>query len=466
MSGDGRARLLKHVEACEVCAEHLRGARRFQAIVSRATGEPAVDESGAVQRVMVRNRLAQRRSRVQWGGIAVAAGVLLAVVLALQHNAEQRAALTKAPQAPAEKKPAVEPAPSELLAVTVTALRGQVQLIEPASPERLLSIDEAIHEHSVLQPAEHASVDLALGEVSSVHVGANSEVALDAIRSDRVALRLMRGEISNAVAKRAAGQSYEVLAAGHRVAVHGTLFAVRTGGPTGLAVRCDEGVVEIVAPDGKSVLLKAPASWNERIGAADAPVPPPLEITKPYAVQAGAVLSLPVLSGIEGWELGGQVYASDSGLKMRVPPGALELTALLGGGRREAVRVEVDAVGGQVTPKDLQFLKGPDEPTAPPAPETDIDASKVILEGKPALQRCYERSLKNESSGSQALRLSISIDPRGKVRKVEPAAQGEGAALPPELAQCIRTTVLGWHFPAPGGDGLTLEAPLRFQLRR
>jgi len=177
------------------------------------------------------------------------------------------------------------------------------------------------------------------------------------------------------------------------------------------------------------------------------------------------VLTLPALPGIESWELGGQAYAGGSGLRMRVPPGALELTAVLGGGRREIIHIEADAVGAQVTPKDLAFLQ-PEEPAEPAVPETEIDASKVILEGKPALQRCYERSLKNESSGAQALRLSISIDPHGRVRKVEPAAQGDAAKLPPELAQCIRTTVLTWHFPAPGGDGLTLTAPLRFQLRR
>jgi hypothetical protein len=90
----------------------------------------------------------------------------------------------------------------------------------------------------------------------------------------------------------------------------------------------------------------------------------------------------------------------------------------------------------------------------------------VILAGRPALQRCYERSLKNESSGSHALRLSISIDPRGRVRRVEPASQKPGVELPAELAQCIRTAVQSWHFPAPGGEGITLEAPLRLQLRR
>jgi hypothetical protein len=155
-------------------------------------------------------------------------------------------------------------------------------------------------------------------------------------------------------------------------------------------------------------------------------------------------------------------------MKMRVPPGALDLMALLGDGRREVVQIQVDGVGAQVEPADLPFLKTPEAPIATPTPgaEADIDASSVILAGRPALQRCYERSLKNESSGSQALRLSISIDPRGRVRKVEPASQKPGEALPPELAQCIRAAVLAWSFPAPGGDGLTLEAPLRFQLRR
>ena len=151
-----------------------------------------------------------------------------------------------------------------------------------------------------------------------------------------------------------------------------------------------------------------------------------------------------------------------------MPPGTVDLVALLQGGRQEIVHVQVDGIGVQVDPKDLSFLKAPDEhaAVAHPVPATDIDASKVILEGRPALQRCYEKSLKNESSGSQALRLSISIDPRGRVRKVEPASQKPGEPLPAELAQCIRLSVMSWQFPPPGGDGLQLEAPLRFQLRR
>lgn len=464
LSGEGRARLLKHVARCEICAEHLRGARRFHAIVSRATGQPVVDESGAVQRVMVRNRLAQRRARVQWGGLAVAAGVLIAVLIANRGSEDERVAAVK-PAPPPVQAPATAPAESALLTVTVTALRGDVKLLAPASAERALSIEDAVLEHGVLRTGAQASVDLALGEVANVHVGAESELALDAIRSDRVALRLTRGEVSNAVAKRAPAQSYEVLAAGHRVAVRGTLFAVRAGGLSGLAVRCDEGVVEIIMPNGESALLRAPASWNEHIGAADAARPAPLAVVAPYAVRGGAVLTLPRLPGMEVWEIGGAAYPADTELKMRVPPGVLELGARLGDGRREVIPIEVDAVGRQITPKDLPFVRVR-EPAAAQLPEVEIDASKVILEGRPALQRCYERSLKNESSGSQALRLSIAVDPRGRVRKVEPAAQNGSTELPAELARCIRTTVLSWRFPAPGGDGLTLEAPLRFQLRR
>lgn len=467
LSGAGRERLLRHVASCEVCAEHLRGARRFHALVSRATGQPTLDAGGTVQRVMVRNRLAQRRARVQWGGLAVAAGVFLALFLGIRD--EQRDASAK--RQPAPKAPVAAPqVASELLAVAVTALRGEVHVIEPAHPERLLGIDDPVREHSVLRVAERASVDLALGEAASVHLSAGSEVALDAVRSDHIALRLSRGVISNAVTKRAEGQSYEVLALGHRVAVRGTLFAVRAGGPGGLSVQCDEGMVEVIAPSGETTLLRAPATWNERVIAPAGTAPEPkLEVELPYARRDGPVLSLPAVDGLEGWQVGGQVYPGGGALRMRMPPGAHDLVALLGGDKRHVIKVEVDAIGAQVLPSDLPFAKAPEETAAPPPPAepaVDVDASSVILAGRPALQRCYERSLKNESSGSHALRLSISIDPRGRVRKVEPASQKPGVELPSELAQCIRTAVQSWHFPAPGGEGITLEAPLRFQLRR
>lgn len=465
LSGEGRARLLRHVERCEICAEQLRGARRFHELVSRATGVPSFDSESSVRRSVMRNRLAQRRTRIQWGGVLVAAGVLLAVLLATRHNEElharkRPAAVPKAPVA----APAVE---SNVLAIAVTALRGAVQLIEPSHHDRPLAMADSIGEHSVLRTGARASVDLALGDEAGVHLAADSEVALDAVRSDRVALRLTRGEISNAVTKRSAQQSYEVIAGGHRVAVRGTLFAVRAG-DGGVSVQCDEGVVEVLRPDGQTTLLTAPASWSERVGGFGVAAPAPkLEAIKPYAAKGSAVLTLPALPEIEAWEISGVVQPAGDLLKMRVPPGSLDMVALLGGGRREAVHLEVDGVGAQVTPEDLPFLKGP-EPvaTATPGAEVDIDASSVILAGRPALQRCYERSLKNESSGSHALRLSISIDPRGRVRKVEPASQKPGETLPAELDQCIRVAVMGWSFPAPGGDGLKLEAPLRFQLRR
>jgi hypothetical protein len=467
LSGEGRARLLRHVAGCEVCAEQLRGARRFHELVSRATGVPSFDSEHTVRSAVMRNRLVQRRTRIQWGGVLVAAGVLLAVVLATRHNKELQAGKqpSVAPQAPAAS-PVVE---SKLLAVAVTAVRGEIYVIEPARPERMLTIDDSVLEHSVLRSSARAALDLALGDEAAVHLAAQSEVALDAARSDRIALRLIRGELSNSVGKRSAQQSYEVIAAGHRVVVRGTLFAVRAGGDAGVTVQCDEGVVEVIAPDGKTTRLTAPASWREHVGGAAATAPAPmLEAIEPYAVRGGAVLTLPSAAGLEGWEIAGRARPASELLRMRVPPGAQDVVALLGGGRREVVHVEVDGIGAQIDPKDLAFLKAPEAAVASPVAraETEIDASSVILAGRPALQRCYERSLKNESSGSHALRLSISIDPRGRVKKVEPASQKPGEALPAELAQCIRLAVTSWQFPAPGGDGLQLEAPLRFQLRR
>jgi hypothetical protein len=191
-------------------------------------------------------------------------------------------------------------------------------------------------------------------------------------------------------------------------------------------------------------------------------------------VSASAWVSLPSpasVPGLTGWELGGQAHSA-ADLQMRVPAGQLELTALLSRDRREIVRVTVDPLGTRVAPGDLAFAR-PREPAESLLPGGEApgsvvgDASAVIRAGTPALQRCYERSLKNESNGSLSLRLAVVLDARGRVREVESSvAEGSTAKLPRALAQCIRTTVSGFRFAPPGDDGARIEAPLRFQLRR
>jgi hypothetical protein len=37
--------------------------------------------------------------------------------------------------------------------------------------------------------------------------------------------------------------------------------------------------------------------------------------------------------------------------------------------------------------------------------------------------------------------------------------------MPPDLAACVRDTTRALVFPAPGGNGITFEAPLSFHSR-
>jgi hypothetical protein len=146
---------------------------------------------------------------------------------------------------------------------------------------------------------------------------------------------------------------------------------------------------------------------------------------------------------------------------MRVPIGDRDIRALLDDGRRMRGRVHVDALGARFDPRSLVLVApAPAEP--PPSAPDPAQAAAVIRAAQPDLQRCYERSLRQRPGGALRARLLLRIDARGDVRQIELKAD---EAVPELLSQCIEALALRWQFPAPGGAGITFEAPLRFQPR-
>jgi ferric-dicitrate binding protein FerR (iron transport regulator) len=468
LSGDGRKRLLQHVASCAVCAEHLRGARRFHALVSAgaAPSIPPIEGNMAAQRAFARERLARRRATATWVGLSIAAAAAFTIALLVQRppwaeESEQQSAVpVLVPQA-TRVPPAGEP-----LAIAITALSGDVRVQDAKGGERRVAMETPLAEGVALRTGPSARIDLALGRVAGVRLGAETRIELARVRDELVTLRLEAGELSNAVAPRTEAQTYEIEAAGFTVRVRGTLFAVRALAD-GVEVQCDEGSVEVLGADGVSRgVLRAPAAWRSTGAASQRQVALPNPL-----VADGAVLVLPKLDSVLGWELGGRVEAAAGELQMRVPRGEAQLTAQLTGGGRHTIPIVIDAVGRRVNPEELKLARDTEEASEGALlPPMAGDASEVIRLGRPALQRCYERSLKNETGGALSMRLSIAIDPRGKVRSVQakPVAKAgvaEAPSLPRALDGCIRSAVLGWRFPPPGAQGALLEAPLRFQLR-
>jgi hypothetical protein len=123
--------------------------------------------------------------------------------------------------------------------------------------------------------------------------------------------------------------------------------------------------------------------------------------------------------------------------------------------------LQLDPLGTRFDPAALQLELRPTP--VPPTPADAGTASEVIHRGSAQLQRCYERSLKNEAEGGLTLELEIGLDAQGHVRVVRPHAEGE---LPAGFERCLQRAVKSWAFPAPGLGGATIKVPLKFRLRR
>jgi hypothetical protein len=103
-------------------------------------------------------------------------------------------------------------------------------------------------------------------------------------------------------------------------------------------------------------------------------------------------------------------------------------------------------------------IRGGTEPT--PAEERgSLDpgvASKIVMQGAPALRQCYERALKKNQTlqyqSGVGLTLDIMVRPQGTVENV-----GVSPSIDSEMTACIKTAAMRWKFPTFGGSAVTIE---------
>jgi hypothetical protein len=83
-------------------------------------------------------------------------------------------------------------------------------------------------------------------------------------------------------------------------------------------------------------------------------------------------------------------------------------------------------------------------------------ASKIVLQGAPALRQCYERALKKNQSlqfqSGVGLTLDITVAPQGTVEDV-----GVNPSIDSEMTTCIKSAAMRWKFPTFAGSAVTIE---------
>jgi len=456
-----RAAVERHLAACAVCREALAGLRRFAALApaARAAATPEIDWARMelpLQRAAVQLRRARRWRRAVLPALAVAAACLL-VVLASRER-ESRPVVVAVPRA----VPAVrEVAP--LLSLRIAAIVGQAHAIDAAGRRVPVNLDTRPGERWTLHTEPGSELHLVLEGTAAVLLAGDSQLELGRAREGAVELALARGRVVNVVRKLGASARYTIAALGYEVAVRGTHFSVEHDRQGLLAVQVDEGSVAVLRDGALVAELVAPQHWLQASGVAPSTGGALARPREPLqGFEAWPALSVPVWARVVSWEIDGTRIGAAGELTMRVPGGDHDLTALLADGRTMRASVHVDPIGTRFDPRALRMTEAPGDRAPEAAPPDAGVAAAVIRAGLPDLQRCYQRSLRNQASGALSARLQLRIDPRGRVREAKVSASAE---LPPILTDCIRSVATRWSFPAPGGAGITFEAPIRFQPR-
>jgi hypothetical protein len=180
-------------------------------------------------------------------------------------------------------------------------------------------------------------------------------------------------------------------------------------------------------------------------------------------LEAWPVLELPTWPEVQTWTVDGSTFAASAKLAMRVPRGDVTLLAKLSGGRERSTVLQVPEGGLRMDERTLRtLLRMTNDERRAPAPDPDT-IMRVVTAGTPALQRCYERSLKQRPDVGGRLVLRIVVDGGGRVRHVTPRSETEGVSE--DLLRCIRSSAESWRFPPPGPEGITFDAPIRLSNR-
>jgi hypothetical protein len=86
-------------------------------------------------------------------------------------------------------------------------------------------------------------------------------------------------------------------------------------------------------------------------------------------------------------------------------------------------------------------------------------ASKIVMQGAPALRQCYERALKKNQSlqfqSGVGVTLAVTVRPQGTVEDV-----GVSPSIDAEMTSCIKNAAMRWKFPTFAGTPVTIEQKL------
>ena len=255
-----RAKLERHAKHCAACAKRRDRVRRASDTFPTLRVQSAPDLSWDGVRARVHWSVSSARRRAGHQGRSSRAFVLVGTVAAA--GAAIALALATGPTPTLRRRPlaAVAPAPltsqpqhtPDALAGLVSRVAGQVMIdgVRPTDP-----FAQPLGAGTVLATGD-GRIDVQFGDHSAFSLGANSKLVLRRFDAERIELAV-DGTVEVAVAPRAAGQRFVVLAGDRTIEVRGTQFRVAHDASGGTHVACQHGLVAVRDAQGE---LPVPAA--------------------------------------------------------------------------------------------------------------------------------------------------------------------------------------------------------------
>jgi len=478
---DGRARdaTVKHAEGCAQCRAELRRLRGARDAFSALRGAEAPELPWEKMGAQIAWQLGREpaRPRVRWPIWALGAAALATAALifwvsrrgdgsASVASASPSAAPAMSPaSSPGQAPRSPEPAPAALAAYPFL-IEEEVELgragAAPAAVAAELVADAPLAAGDRVR-AVGGRVGLLLEPGTAVVLEPGAEAALQSLDARSIEIALAHGRVTLEVARRRPEQRLSVLAAGKRVTVRGTRFAVDLSGGT-LVVGVGHGRVELA--DGGAVLTVDGGSIAElgegdsvagaRVRALTDDERADIEVTLPLP---GALAGAELVGGTRLLRVGSSQAASltldgapvgSHQALVRVLPGR-HLFEASAGGRRVSRWVDVAGETGIL----VVHVPAPSAQKTAASLGRPQEIDRQVRGAGKAIKACYADGLarRPDLEGTVLLKFEVSSD--GRLAPVEVSS----STLDDESVEsCLRAIVQKWRLPP--GEPTTVIYPI------
>lgn len=454
LSKAGERRIEAHLLSCAACAHARESVRTYRDMLEAARDEatPELSWQKFEAKLERDERKAEPRKWLALAVPALAIAATFAIAWVGLSGQKRQNELAQRPVSQEVEAPSVPVEPVVSLRGAVTAMAGTPEVGETAA-----SLASQVREGEVLRTSANEVLHLRLVAGTGIVLWEESELRVARLRENEVVLELVRGGVSNQVAKLASSAHYEVRAGDITASVRGTRFAV-TRQADATAVTVHEGIVAVSRGDVELALLHAGQSFST---GEHAPLAERAILAFGADAQTWPALTLPQLPSVRAWTVSDAGFSGLGEVAMRAPPGELTIDFEDSQGISHKLTQVIPAEGARLSEEDISRVIERDRENRLGTLDPQL-ITPVVRSGLDGLKRCYEQSLRRVPNLAGKLTLSLRVSSTGQVVRTRLGGQ-TGEAVDAGLQACITGKAATWAFPAPTGGPVNIDLPLNLK---